>query len=115
MIDLKDYRNVVNSMERCVFRMYSTLAQDFERDLFCFMRNNLLKRVYVINEMKCDGSNVRIELTVSKDKPKATMYTMYDFTKLLEYDDDYFERLPYSTNKVFVEEWRKTLKNKGEK
>lgn len=109
-MDVREIEKIMASLDRQVFRTWARLSQDFERELFVFMKEKHTSKVYVVREFSVDGNNARLGFYCTTERPEGETCEMHDYTKLLKMSDKEFNELPYTTNKIFVKEWRDEMR-----
>jgi KaiC/GvpD/RAD55 family RecA-like ATPase len=111
-----------NPIQKAAFRM----ASQFERDIFEFALEKMVKKVLSVKHTEYMWDDGRIDtyykFFTEDEKDTAIEYSKnfgeniveYDFTKLAEMSDDEFLRLSYSytgDNEEIVRKWRDAVRN----
>ena len=84
----------------------SRVAERFERNLFEFMTEHKIKKVYVTIDYRLDSCYSGLKL--HRERPKEEC-NEYDYTNLLAIPDEEFEKTKHSKNYETVKKWRDTM------
>ena len=89
-------------------------SRNAEKQIFCFMREWKIWKIYVWDEFHSEGSNARWYCYFSPVRPDGEECREKSFAHLVAMDDWQFERLvrslPKSPNEDIVREWRNELR-----
>lgn len=89
-------------------------ARNAEKQIFRFMREWKIWKIYVWDEFHSDGSNARWNCGFAPVRPENKACREQSFAHLVAMDDRQFERLvsslPKSPNEDIVREWRDELR-----
>ena len=90
------------------------LSRNAEKQIFRFMREWKIWKIYVWDEFHSDGSNARWDCGFAPVRPENKACHEQSFAHLVAMDDWQFERLvrslPKSPNEDIVREWRDELR-----
>lgn len=93
---------------------FKELAWNAEKQIFRFMREWKIWKIYVWDEFNSDGSNARWDCGFAPVRPENKACREQSFANLVAMDDWQFERLvrslPKSPNERLVREWRDELR-----
>lgn len=96
---IQDFESIASSIA-------SKVAERFERNIFEFMTEHKIKKVYVTIDHRLDSCYSGLEL--HREFPKEEC-NEYDFTNLLAMPEEEFEKTKYSKNYETVKKWRDTM------
>lgn len=99
MFKIQDFGCIASSVA-------SKVAERFERNLFEFMTEHKIKKVYVTIDHRLDSCYSGLEL--HREFPKEEC-NEYDFTNLLAMPNEEFEKTKHSKNYDTVKKWRDTI------
>lgn len=89
-------------------------ARNTEKQIFSFMLEWKIWKIYVWDEFHSDGSNARWDCGFAPVRPENKACREQSFAHLVAMDDCQFERLvrslPKSPNEDIVREWRDELR-----
>lgn len=100
------------------------MAHDIERNMFLFMTEKRIKKIYVVREFVHDppmtpnslewNGTSRFDMWLSEELPLGHECTEHDFSNLLEMIDSEFENLlqkcsQYDDNGIYVKMWREEM------
>ena len=89
-------------------------SRNAEKQIFCFMREWKIWKIYVWDEFYSEGSNARWDCYFAPVRPENKACREQSFAHLVAMDDWQFERLvrslPKSPNEDIVREWRDELR-----
>ena len=89
-------------------------SRNAEKQIFCFMREWKIWKIYVWDEFHSEGSNARWDCYFAPVRPDGKACREQSFAHLVAMDDWQFERLvrslPKSPNEDIVREWRDELR-----
>lgn len=93
---------------------FKEFDRNAEKQIFRFMREWKIWKIYVWDEFHSDGSNARWDLCFAPVRPENKACREQSFAHLVAMDDRQFERLvrsiPKSPNEDIVREWRDELR-----
>ena len=93
---------------------FKEFARNAEKQIFRFMREWKIWKIYVWDEFHSDGSNARWDCGFAPVRPENKACREQSFSHLVAMDDWQFERLvrllPKSPNEDIVREWRDELR-----
>ena len=89
-------------------------ARKAEEQIFRFMYEWKVWKIYIWDDFHSDGSNARWDWCFAPIKPENKACREHSFANLIVMDDWHFERLvrslPKSPNEDIVREWRKEMR-----
>ena len=89
-------------------------ARNAEKQIFSFMLEWKVWKIYIWDDFHSDGSNARWDWCFAPIKPENKACREHNFANLVAMDDWHFERLvrslPKSPNEDIVREWRKEMR-----
>lgn len=89
-------------------------ARNAEKQIFCFMREWKIWKIYVWDEFRSDETTARWDWCFAPVRPENKACREQSFAHLVAMDDWQFERLvrslPKSPNEDIVREWRDELR-----
>lgn len=89
-------------------------AMEAEREIFSFMREWKLYKIYIWDDFHSEGDNARWDWCFAPIKPENKACREHNFANLVAMDDWQFERLvrslPKSPNEKIVREWRDVMR-----
>ena len=89
-------------------------SRNAEKQIFCFMREWKIWKIYVWDEFHSDETTARWDLCFAPVRPDGKACREQSFAHLVAMDDWQFERLvrslPKSPNEDIVREWRNELR-----
>lgn len=92
----------------------SNIRENAEKQIFSFMLEWKVWKIYIWDDFHSDGSNVRWDCFFAPIKPENKACREHNFANLIAMDDWHFERLvrslPKSPNEDIVREWRKEMR-----
>lgn len=93
---------------------FKEFARNAEKQIFRFMREWKIWKIYVWDEFHSDGSDARWDCGFAPVRPENKACREQSFAHLVAMDDWQFERLvrslPKSPNEDIVREWRDELR-----
>lgn len=93
---------------------FKEFARNAEKQIFRFMRECKIWKIYLWDEFHSDGSNARWDCGFSPVRPENKACREQSFAHLVAMDDWQFEclvrSLPKSPNEDIVREWRDELR-----
>lgn len=93
---------------------FKEFDRNAEKQIFRFMREWKIWKIYVWDEFHSDGSNARWDCGLSPVRPENKACREQSFAHLVAMDDWQFERLvrslPKSPNEDIMREWRDELR-----
>ena len=92
----------------------SNILENVEKQIFSFMLEWKVWKIYIWDDFHSDGSNARWDGCLAPVKPENKACREYNFANLVAMDDWHFERLvrslPKIPNEDIVREWRKEMR-----
>ena len=92
----------------------SNIRENVEKQIFSFMLEWKVWKIYIWDDFHSDGSNARWDGCFAPIKPDNKACREYNFANLVAMDDWHFERLvrslPKIPNEDIVREWRKEMR-----
>lgn len=100
------------------------MAHDIERNMFFFMTEKHIKKIYVVHEFVYDppmtpnilewNGTCRFDMWLSEELPLGQECTEHDFSNLLKMSNSEFENLlkkcsQYDDNGIYVKMWREEM------
>lgn len=89
-------------------------AMEAEREIFTFMREWKVYKIYIWDNFHSDGGNARWDWCFAPIKPENKACREHNFANLVAMDDWHFERLvrsiPKSPNENIVRAWRDDMR-----
>ena len=89
-------------------------SRNAEKQIFCFMREWKIWKIYVWDEFRSDENTARWDRCFAPVRPENKACREQSFAHLVAMDDRQFERLvrslPKSPNEDIVREWRDELR-----